>query len=357
MRKESLELLEQLTNTPAPGGHEAAVQRIWLDYVTPYADEIFTDAYGNAAALLNPGASPRVMIDGHCDEICMIVKHIDDKGYIYVQAFGGIVNSTLKTKRVNIHTAQGIVRGVFESIPKWIKNTKGEDKAPEEIFETWIDIGARDEKDAKKQVAVGDMVTFEERFELLNKNIAVGRAFDNKAGTWVTAEAFRLIAQNKTRPECCVIATSSTQEETGLHGARMLGGSLKPDVMLAIDMTHATDTPGVDLRRLGKVTLGKGPSIGIGRENHPEITQRLKKVAKAGKISVQMEAFSAVGGTDALAVWTQNGGIPSSVVSVPTRYMHSTVEMIHLNDMENCARLVARFCLSLKKDELFKVKI
>lgn len=357
MRKESLALLEQLTNTAAPGGHEGAVQRIWLDYVTPYADEIFTDAYGNAAAILNPGASPRVMIDAHCDEIALIIKHIDDKGYIYVQAFGGIVTSTLKTKRVNIHTAKGVVRGVFESIPKWIKNTKAEDKAPEDIFETWIDIGAKGEEDARERVSVGDMVTFEEHFEMLTKEIAVGRAFDDKAGIWVTAEALRLIAGSKTPPQCCVIATSSVQEETGLHGARMLGGSLKPDVMLAIDMTHATDTPVVDQRRIGKVLLGQGPSIGIGRENHIEITKRLEQVAEANKIPVQMEAFSAVGGTNALAIWTQNGGTPSSVVSVPTRYMHSTVEMIHLDDMENCARLVSQFCLSLRKDEQFKVKI
>jgi endoglucanase len=357
MRNESLELLEQLTNTPAPGGHESAVQRIWLDYVKPYADEIYTDAYGNAAAILNPEGSPRVMIDGHCDEICMVIKHIDDKGFVYVQAFGGIVVSTLKTKRVNIHTQKGIVRGVFESVPKWIRNGKGEDKTPENIYETWIDIGAKDGKDAQKKVAVGDMVTFEEKFELLNRNIAVGRAFDNKAGTWVTAEAFRLIALSKTKPKCCVIATSSTQEETGLHGAKMLGGALKPDVMIAIDMTHSTDTPDVDQRRLGKVELGKGPSIGIGRENHPEITKRLQKVAKAKKIPVQMEAFSAVGGTDALAVWTLNGGVPASIVSVPNRYMHSTVEMLHLTDMDNCAKLISQFCLDIKKDEQFRVKI
>jgi len=355
MRKESLELLEKLSNTAAPGGHEAAVQRIWLDYVEPYADEIFTDAYGNAAAILNPGGSPRVMIDGHCDEICLIVKHIDDKGYISVQAFGGIINSTLKTKRVNIHTAKGIVRGVFESVPNWIKKGKGEDKCPEKIHETWIDIGAKDEKDARSLVAIGDMVTFEEEFELLNENIAVGRAFDDKAGIWVTAEVFRLVAQSK--PQCCVIATSSTQEETGLHGARMLGGSLKPDVMLAIDMTHATDTPEIDQRRIGKIELGKGPTVGIGRENHQEITKRLAKVAKAKNIPMQMETFSAVGGTNALAVWTQNGGVPSSVVSVPTRYMHSTVEMIHLDDMENCAKLVSQFCLDIKKNEEFKVKL
>ena len=357
MRKQSLSFLEAVTNAPAPGGHEAPVQRLWLDYVRPYADEIYTDAYGNVAAILNPEARPRVMIDSHCDEICLIVKHIDDKGFVYVQAFGGIVISTLKSKRVNIHTSKGVVRGVFESVPKWIRNGKGEDTTPEKLHETWIDIGAKDGKEARKLVEIGGMVTFEEQFEMLNKNIAVGRAFDNKAGTWVTAEAFRLIAESRVKPQCCVIATSSTHEETGLHGAKMLGDALKPDVMLAIDMTHSTDTPEVDQRRLGKVEMGKGPSIGIGRENHPEITRRLRKVAKAKKIPVQMEAFSAVGGTDALAVWTQNGGVPVSVVSVPNRYMHSTVEMIHLTDMENCAKLVSDFCLDIRKNEQFKVKI
>jgi len=357
MRKESLALLEQLTNTPAPGGHEAAVQRIWIDYVKPYADEIYTDAYGNAAAILNPGASPRVIIDGHCDEICLIVKHIDDKGFIYMQAFGGIMISTLKTKRVNIHTENGIVRGVFESVPTWIKNEKPDQKASGKLHETWVDIGAEDEEAARKLVSVGDIATFEEPFELLNENLAVGRAFDDKAGIWVTAETFRLIAESDIKPNCCVIATSCVQEETGLHGAKMVAVALKPDVMLAVDMTHSTDTPEVDQRRIGKIEMGKGPSVGIGRENHPEITKRLEKVAQEKEIPVQMEAFSAVGGTNALAVWTLNGGVPSSVVSVPCRYMHSTVEIVHLGDMENCAKLLTQFCLDLKKDEQFKVKI
>ena len=357
MRNESLEFLKTLLTTPSPGGYESRIQKVWCDYVRPFADEIRTNSYGNAVAVLNPGGRPRVMLDGHCDEIALMVKHIDDDGFLYVQPVGGIDPAALRTKRVDIHTAKGAVRGVFGSVPSWIRKADlegKEDKSPK-VHECWIDIGARDGKEAGRRVAVGDPVTFIDAFEMLSRHVAVARACDDRVGVWVAAEALRLAAQGS--PTCAIHACSSVQEETGLHGARMTIETFKPDVALALEVTHATDMPGVDPKRYGVVKLGDGPTVSIGRENHPMVVRRLRKVAKAKKIPLQVETFSLIGGTDALAVWTRHGGVPSAVIGVPDRYMHSTIETVDLRDVDRAANLVAAFCRDLKATDRFTVKV
>jgi len=354
MRKASLAFLESLLNTASPSGFEPKIQRLWCDYVRKFADEVHTDTYGNAVAVVNPTGSPRVLLDGHCDELGLMVKHVDDKGFIYFQRIGGVDAAQLRGKRVEIHTATGVVRGVIGATAVHLQERGKEPKSPK-VHECWIDIGATDGDDAKKRVAVGDWVSFVETFEIFNDKIAVARACDDRVGIWAAAEALRLAKAKK--PRCAILACSCIQEETGLQGAKMSAHSQEPDVALALEVTHATDTPGIDPKQHGEIKLAGGPTISIGRENHPVLIERLRKVAKKVRVPLQLEAFSTSGGTDALAYWTSRGGVPSAVIGIPDRYMHSTVEMVDLGDLENVAKLVAAFCADLKKGETFRVKV
>ncbi|MBI5724254.1 MAG: M42 family metallopeptidase [Planctomycetes bacterium] len=354
MRKESLEFLKTLLNTPTPSGYESAGQRIWCDYARQFADEVRTDSYGNAVAVLNPSGDPKIMVDGHIDEIGMIVKYIDDKGFIYAQRIGGVDPALVRNKRINIHTAKGVVRGVVGSTPIHLQDREKDAKVPK-LHEVYIDIGAADGKAVKKQVSVGDPITFTDEFEMLNANVAVARAMDDRVGAWVAVEALRIASEGKLN--CCLYACSSVQEEVGLIGATMQVENVKPDVAIAVDVTFATDTPGIDVKQFGQCALGKGPTVSMGRENHPLMVERIRKVAQKKKIAVQMEAFGVAGGTDALAIYTKRGGIPSLLVSVPNRYMHSTVEMIDLRDIQRAAELIAAFAADLKKAERFVVKV
>ena len=358
MRKESIEFLKALLTTPSPSGHESTNQRIWCDYARKYADEVHTDAYGNAVAVLNPQGSPKIMLDGHVDEIGLMVKHIgyiprSNDGYVYFQRIGGVEPALLRGKRVSIHTAKGIVRGVIGATA--IHLNKDKDPKVPKMMELFIDIGVANCKEAEKLVSVGDPITFSDDFEMINKNVAVARAFDNRAGTWAVIEALRIAKAAK--PKAAIYACSSIQEETGLNGAQMQVVNVKPDVAIAVDVTHATDTPGVNYAKHGEIKMGSGPSISLGRENHPVLTARLRKIAKARKIAVQIETFSLTGGTDAYAIWNKNGGVPSAIVGIPNRYMHSTVEMLDLRDLQKTADLLAAFCVDVKKGEKFKVKV
>jgi endoglucanase len=356
MQAESLEFLKRLLTTPSPSGHESAAQRIWCDYVRKFADEVTTDAYGNAVAVLNPGGNPKVLIDGHMDEIGLMVKHITKEGFVYIQRIGGVDPALCRAKRVNIHTAKGVVRGVVGATAIHLTD-RTKDAKPPKMHEIFIDIGAADEKAAKKKVAVGDPITFVDDFEMLDKNIAIARALDNRVGCWIAAEALRQVAKSKTKPRCAIYACSSIQEETGCNGAQMQVANVKPDLAVAIEVTHATDTPGIEPKQHGEVKMGKGPSICIGREHHPVLVDRFRKVADKKKIPYQVETFSTTGGTDAVVMWTKNGGVPVSLLSLPTRYMHSTVEMVDLRDLSKITDWLTAFLLDLKKGERFKVKV
>jgi endoglucanase len=249
-----------------------------------------------------------------------------------------------------------VVRGVIGATAIHLCERDKDQKVPK-MHQVFIDIGAKDGDAAKKKIAVGDPITFVDTFEMLDKNIAVSRAMDNKAGIWSVAEALRRIKASKTAPKAAVYGCSSIQEETGLNGAKMQVMNIRPDVGIAIDVTHSTDTPGIDVKQHGEVKMGQGPTVSLGREHHPVLTSRLRKIAKAKKIPLQIETFSTTGGTDAYAIWTQLGGIPSGLISIPNRYMHSTVEMLDLRDLQKTADLLAAFCLDVKKGERFKVKV
>ncbi len=357
MRKQSFDFLKRLLSTPTPSGREVQGQKIWCEYARQFADKVTTDSYGNAVAVLNAKGSPKIMLDGHVDEIGLMIKHIGDNGFLSFQAIGGVDAALLRGKRVNIHTAKGVVRGVIGAVAPHLSRGKDKDAKPPAIHDLTIDIGAADGKAARKRVAVGDTVTFTDDFEMLTDDLAVARAFDDRIGSWVAIETLRMAADKRDRLQCAIYACSSVQEEVGLRGATMNVFNVRPDAAIVLEVTHATDSPGISAAQYGQVKLAGGPTISIGRENHPVVLDKIRAAAKARKIKLQVEAFSVSGGTDAMAIYSAVGGVPSAVVGVPTRYMHSTVEMISLTDLQNVADLIAETCLAIKADDKFRVKI
>lgn len=356
MRTPSLEFLRKLVNTPSPVGHEVRGQRVWLDYAKKFADETFSDAYGNCVAVLNKGGSPRLMLAAHADEIAMVVNYIDDGGYIYVRNMGGVNAAITKAQRVVIHTRKGPVKGVVGNVAPHLMKLEGEPKPPK-IHELFIDVGVTKRKDAEKLVQIGDPITLVDEFDVLRDDLVVARAFDNRVGTFAVAEALRLLVDHGKKLKAEVCAVSNVQEEVGLLGARQIAYSLKPDIALVVDVTHATDYPTVNKAQHGDVKIGKGPTITHGGCNHPNVVARIEAVAKEKKISLQHEAMSNTSGTDTDAIFWTRGGIASALISLPNRYMHSPVEVVSLKDLEQIPQLLAGFALSLKKGEQFKVKI
>jgi putative aminopeptidase FrvX len=356
MKEESLKFLQTLVNTPSPSGHEMRGQRVWLNYVSNFADETYTDAYGNAVAVLNKGGSPRVMLAGHADEIGMTVNYINKDGFIYVRKLGGVDPAITKAQRITIHTKKGPVRGVVGNVAPHLTKQEGEKKAPK-IEDLFIDIGVSSRRDAEKWVQIGDPITLVDEFELLRGDLAIGRAFDNKIGTFSVAEALRLLSEAKDGLKAEVSAVSNIMEEVGLLGARQIAYTIKPDCAIVVDVTHATDYPTVNQHQHGDVKMGKGPTLTRGGCNHPAVVARLEKVAKQQGIKLQFEAMSATSGTDTDVIFWTRGGIPSALVSLPNRYMHSPVEMVNLKDLEKIPQLLAGFCSGLKRAEQFKVVI
>jgi putative aminopeptidase FrvX len=356
MREPSLKFLKNLVNTPSPSGHEARGQRVWLDYVTPFADETYSDAYGNAVAVLNKGGSPRLMLAGHADEIGMVVNYISKEGFIYVRRLGGVDPAITKAQRITIHSKRGPVKGVVGNVAPHLTKQEGERKVPK-IEDLFIDIGVSSRHQAEKLIQIGDPITVAVDFDVLREDIVVARAFDNRIGTFAVAEALRLLSASKGELKAEVCAVSNIMEEVGLLGARQIAYSLQPDIALVVDVTHATDYPTVSQIQHGRVALGKGPTLTHGGCNHPNVIERIEAVAKKKKIDLQHEAMSATSGTDTDVIFWTRGGIPSGLISLPNRYMHSPVELICLRDLEQIPELMAGFALSLKKGEKFKVKI
>lgn len=357
MRTQSLDFLRTLVNTPSPTGAEMRGQRVWLDYVKPYAEETFSDAYGNCVAVLNKGGSPRLMLAAHADEIAMAVNYISDEGFIYVRKMGGVDAAITRAQRVVIHTKAGPVNGVVGNVPPHLSRADDKEPKPPKIHDLFIDIGAPNRQAAAKLVRIGDPITLADQFDLLRNDLAVARAFDNRIGTFAVAEALRSLKDSKTKLRAEICAVSNVQEEGGLLGARQIAYSLKPDIALVVDVTHATDYPTVSKPQHGDIKLGGGPAITHGRCNHPEVVARLEAVARANKIPLQHEAISGTSGTDTDVIFWTRGGIASALVSLPNRYMHSPVEVVNLKDLDKIPELLAAFARSLKSGEMFTVKI
>ena len=355
MRAESLSFLETLVNTPSPSGHETRGQRVWLDYVRGFADETYWDHYGNCVAIKNKGRGPRIMLAAHADEIAMAVNYISDDGFIYVRRLGGVDAAITKAQRVCIHTTSGPVNGVVGNVAPHLTKAEGDPKPPK-IHEIFIDIGVSTRAEAQELVRIGDPITLADKFELLRGDLAIARAFDNRIGTFAVAETLRLLCETQGL-EAEVCAVSNVMEEVGLLGARQIAYSLKPDVALVVDVTHATDYPTVNKAQHGDIHVGRGPALTHGGCNHPEVVSLLERCAAEAHIPLQHEAMSATSGTDTDVIFWTRGGIPSALISLPNRYMHSPVELVSLRDLELIPRLMAAFCLSVKPGQEFKVRI
>jgi endoglucanase len=356
MRPESLAFLTRLLNTPTPSSEEHRGQRVWLDYVAPFADQVETDTYGNALAILNPKGSPKIMVEGHADEIAFQIQYIDDDGFIYFSGVGGHDPGLARGQRVHIHSRHGEVLGVIGALAIHMQDRSKKQEVPE-LHELFIDIGATSRKEAEKRVAVGDLITYIVGWQRLNGDIYIARACDNRIGTFVAAETLRLCAQAGKKLKASVVAASAVGEENGLFGAEMIGYSVKPDAALVVDVGQATDIPITNKKRFGDVRLGKGPILSRGSVNHPVLVKRLEDVAIKNKIAFQRGIDPRRSGTDADAIFLQRGGIATAAIGVPNRYMHTPVEAIHLQDLEKLALWLTAFILELKPGETFKVKI
>lgn len=344
--------LEQLLTTPSPSGFEAACARVWLDYISAFADEVQTDSYGNAFAVLNPGGKPLVMFEGHSDEIGLMITYIDDEGYLWVDRIGGVDPKMLLGKRVLVHTADGPVKGVIGATAPHMQDAKARETSPQ-MTDIYVDIGAQTKADAEKLVRVGTPITVDhEPVQLLGNTIAA-RSCDNKIGIWSAAEGLR---RYKTLGgNACVLAAAHVQEEVGLAGAAMGAFRWNPDVALVVDVTNATDYPNVNAKLRNLIKMGGGPAIRIGPACHPKVVERLEQVARARKIALQRVPIPARSGTNANAIYPARQGIPTGILSTPNRYMHSPSETINLKDLDQIPTLMAHFAADLKKTDHFTV--
>jgi endoglucanase len=345
MRRDSLTFLEELVNAPSPSGFEQAAQSVVRQYAGEFADEVVTDVMGNVIAAVNPGGKPRVMLAGHCDEIGFMVRYITDQGFIHFSPIGGVDAHLVPGQKVHVHSSKGPVLGVVGKKAIHLMEAD-ERKKVLDFHQQWVDIGAADRKDAEKRVSVGDPITFATSFERLDGQIAVARGFDDKMGSFVVMDALRLVSSSKLK--AAVFAVSTVQEEVGLRGAATSAFSVDPDVAIAVDVTHATDYPDADKKRFGDTTLGGGPVLHRGANMNPVVTERLFAASKKARLKHQIIGVPGRSGTDAWAMQLVRGGVASSVVSVPLRYMHTPIEVLDIRDLQAAAKLLATFCTDLK---------
>ncbi|SHH33410.1 zinc-binding metallopeptidase family protein [Halobaculum gomorrense] len=328
--------LDDLLTTPSPSGFETDGQRVWVEYVRRFADDVWTDAYGNAVAVHEGGGDgPEIAFAGHADEIGFMIRRITDEGFVRLTRVGGSDRTVSKGQHVTVHAAEGPVQGVIGQTAIHLRDPENDDI--EDVSEQFVDIGADDEAAASELVEVGDPVTFSSTVHDLHGDRIAARGMDNRVGTWAVAEGLRRAVDADA--DATVYAVSTVQEEIGLNGAEMVGFDLDPDVAVAADVTHATDNPDMTDANRGPVELGAGPVVARGSANHPRVVELARRAADAGGIDYQLQAAGIRTGTDADAFFTSRGGTPSLNVGIPNRYMHTPVEVIDAADLVAVADL------------------
>ncbi|MEN8703259.1 MAG: M42 family metallopeptidase [Polaribacter sp.] len=352
LNKESLTFLEKYLNNASPTGYEWEGQKIWMNYLKPYVDDFITDTYGSAVGVINPDAKYKVVIEGHADEISWYVNYITDNGLIYVIRNGGSDHQIAPSKIVNIHTKNGIVKGVF-GWPAIHTRDKASEQAPKPDNIT-IDVGCENKEEVLALgIHVGCVITYPDEFHVLNGDKFVCRALDNRMGGFMIAEVGRLLKENNIQLPFGLYITNSVQEEIGLRGAEMITQTIKPNVAIVTDVTHDTTTPMIDKKKAGHLELGKGPVIAYA----PAVQQKLRDLiidtAEAKEIPFQRSALSRATGTDTDAFAYSNGGVASALISLPLRYMHTTVEMVHRSDVENVIKMIYEALLKIKDGDTF----
>lgn len=350
MRKESLNFLKKLLATPSPSGFEEKIQKVCRGYAESFADEIYKDVHGNQYHVLNKDAKVRVMLAGHVDEIGLMVNTIDEKGFIGFVPIGGVDVTVIGGQRINIHGADGPVQGVIGR--KAIHLTPEKDRGRVlEMHQMWIDIGAKNKKDAQKVVAIGDPITIDVGYMELRNDMVVARAMDDRIGAFVCLEALRMLKGQKLN--VAVYCVTTVQEEIGLRGATTSAYGCNPHAGIAVDVGWATDHPNGDGKRYGETAIGAGPILSRGPNINPVVRKGLVDIATKHKIPVQHFASARGTGTDANAMQLSRGGVATALVGIPNRYMHTPVELISLKDAENAANLICEWILSLKADASF----
>jgi putative aminopeptidase FrvX len=354
MKAQSKKFLYEYLNTESPTGFEAAGQQVWLNYIKKYTDDYITDTYGSAAAIINPGKDYKVVIEAHCDEISWFVNYISKEGYIHVIRNGGSDYVIAPSKRAKIHGEQGVVPAVF-GWPAIHVREKREEGGKMNVETVVLDCGAQSDEEAKKMgVEVGSVVTFDDQLMELNKKWLVGRALDNRIGGFMIAEVARLIAEKKVELPYSLYVTNAVQEEIGLRGAEMIAHRIKPDLAIITDVCHDTTAPGYNKIKQGDQQAGKGPVLSFAPAIHNNVLKMLFDVAGKKKIPYQRSALSRFSGTDTDAFAYSNEGVASALISLPIKYMHTTVEMADLKDIDNLIKLMYEFLVQLKAGHDFR---
>jgi putative aminopeptidase FrvX len=351
---ESEQFLEKYLNNASPTGFEAPGQQLWLSYIKPFIHEWHLDNYGTAYGIINPDKKFKVVIEGHADEISWFVNHINDDGFISVIRNGGSDHIIAPSKRVNIHTKKGYVKGVFGWPAIHVRQGKDANLSPllENIF---IDVGASKKDEVLEMgIHVGCVITYEDEFTIINNQYYCGRALDNRMGGFCIAEVARLLHENKIELPFSLYIVNSVQEEVGLNGAHMVANTIKPNVAIVTDVTHDTHTPLMNAKMQGDIRCGKGPSLTYAPAVHNKLLSLIIEAAEEKEIPFQRQASSRSTGTDTDAFAYSNGGVPSALISLPLRYMHTTVEMAHKDDVNNVIRLMYESLLKIEDNHNFK---
>jgi endoglucanase len=352
MDNKSLKFLESYLNNASPTGYESSGQKLWMDYLKPYVDDFITDIYGTAVGVINPEAEYKVVIEGHADEISWYVNYITDEGLIYVIRNGGSDHQIATSKRVNIHTKKGIVKGVF-GWPAIHTRDKAKEQAPQ-LDNICIDVGCSSKEEVENLgVHVGCVITYPDEFFVLNKDKFVCRALDNRMGGFMIAEVARKLKENNKKLPYGLYVTNSVQEEIGLRGAEMITQTIKPNVAIVTDVCHDTTTPMIDKKKEGLTKIGDGPVISYAPAVQNNLRELLIDTAEKNNIPFQRMAASRMTGTDTDAFAYSNGGVASALISLPLRYMHTTVEMVHKKDVENVIELIYQSLLAIKAGDDF----
>lgn len=352
MEPSSYDFLKRLLDTPGPSGFETAAARVWRAEAETVADRVSVDVQGNSSATLD-GAGPRIMLAGHIDEIGLMVTHVDDDGFLYVDGIGGWDPQVLIGQRIRFLTRSGHVVGVVGKKPVHLMKADEKEKAAK-LVDLWVDVGAKDRASAlERGIRVGDPGVVDCTLLELGSGMIASRAVDNRIGSFVVLEVLRQLAAD--RPAAEVVAVATTQEEIGFHGggARTSAFALDPRVALVVDLTFSTDAPGIEKKQVGEHRLGSGPVLSRGSAIHPLVFERLAETAEAEGIPYTIAASPRFTSTDADAIYLQRAGVATGVVSIPNRYMHSPNEVVALDDVDASIRLLAAFCRGMKDDDDF----
>lgn len=353
MDKKSKKFLTEYLNNASPTGFESSGQEIWLDYVKPYVDDYIVDTYGSVAGVINPEADYKVVIEAHADEISWFVNYITDDGYIYVIRNGGSDHQIAPSMRVNIHTKKGVVKGVFGWPAIHVRH--GEKEITPSLKNIFIDVGAASKDEVEELgVHVGSVITFEDELITLNENFLVGRALDNRMGGFMIAEVARRLSENKEKLPFGLYIVNAVQEEIGLRGAQMIAERIQPDVAIVTDVTHDTTAPLYDKKKSGDIKCGKGPVISYGPAVQNNVRDMIIDVAEKNKHDFQRLSASRSTGTDTDAFAYSNAGVASALISLPLKYMHTTVETVHKDDVESVIKLIYDVLVQMKSGEDYK---